>query len=64
MLWLKTNFFQRNLLFDELNLRGYNRDLVERDLKNPKFREHTIENINQLIKDEDYHCRSKNGFPG
>lgn len=31
---------------------------------NKNYRENTIENIIQLIEDEEYHCRCKNGFPG
>jgi hypothetical protein len=29
-----------------------------------QFRENTVTNITQLIENEEYHCRSNNGFPG
>ena len=31
---------------------------------NQGFRNNTVKNVNQLIENEEYHCRSKNGFPG
>lgn len=43
---------------------GYNKGLLSKATKCQKFRENTIENLNKLINDEDYHCRSKNGFQG
>lgn len=43
---------------------GYNIGLLSKATKDQNFREKTIENLNQLINNEDYHCRSKNGFQG
>ena len=43
---------------------GYNKGLSEQALKNTKFRKNAIENLIQLIENEEYHCRSKNGFQG
>ena len=37
---------------------------MESTFANQRFREKLIENLTKLIENEDYHCRSKNGFPG
>jgi hypothetical protein len=43
---------------------GYNKGLLEGTNVNQDFRNNTVNNVNQLIENEEYHCRSKNGFPG
>lgn len=42
----------------------YNRCLTKKAIQAKYFREETIENANQLIENEEYNCRSKNGFQG
>lgn len=43
---------------------GYNIEVRCKAGDNKVYREQTINNITQLIEDEEYHCRCKNGFPG
>ena len=43
---------------------GYNIDALCKAGHTRVYREQTISNITQLIEDEEYHCRCKNGFPG
>jgi len=43
---------------------GYNVCACGKAISNKDFREKTINNLIQLIDNEEYHCRSKNGFPG
>ena len=43
---------------------GYNIGVPEKATKKTDFREKAINNLTQLIENEEYHCRSKNGFTG
>ena len=43
---------------------GYNIEVRCKAGDNKVYREQTISNITQLVEDEEYHCRCKNGFPG
>lgn len=47
-----------------IKFEGYNKGLLESTIVNQDFRNKTVNNVNQLIENEEYHCRSKNGFPG
>jgi len=43
---------------------GYNVCASKKAISNKNFREKAINNLTQLIENEEYHCRSKNGFTG
>jgi hypothetical protein len=43
---------------------GYNSCAPEKADAKKEFRENTITDITKLIENEEYHCRSKNGFKG
>ena len=47
-----------------IKFEGYNKGLLESRIVNHEFRKNTVNNVNQLIENEEYHCRSKNGFTG